>query len=150
LLLVAMAGGGADEGAQARSDGGAAPLPEPIQLPPQGNAERLTRKQVAFTVSRAQTDRELKRALRQGRVRRVLVRAAPTGAPGDRGAGLVAFLFDAPVRPSSVPWEVLCDIGGQTEEWKGVAARVLLEDGEVESSPVWLTGANCVGMRVPR
>ena len=57
------------------------------------------------------------------------------------------FLFPAPVLPTTVPWEALCDIAGQSEQWTGVAARVH-PNGDVESSPIWLGGGNCVGVTV--
>jgi hypothetical protein len=120
-----------------------------VQLDPPATLDRLTQRAVDRTVASALADPTVASALANGDVERVLVQAAATGMPGGAPAGAVAFLFAAPVTPASSPYEVLCDIAGQTPQWSGVAARVELERGQVESSPIWLTGANCVGMVVP-
>ena len=138
------AGRGPEPGPGATPNPERAPFPDPVQLTPLGGAERLTSDQVAFVVATARADPIVGTALGQGPVSEVRVRAASTGTPDGPPVGAVAFGFREPVDPRQVPWKVLCDIGGQTRQWRGVAARVILRTGEVESSPIWLTGANCV------
>lgn len=124
-------------------------LPPPVQLaPPEGRA-RLTPDDVDAVLSGALHDVAVSSAIKEGTVAQVVIRASTTGEPSGGEAGDVAFLFAEPVRPAGTPWEVLCDIGGQTEQWSGVVARVVLASGAVDGSPVWLTGANCVGMVMP-
>ena len=118
-------------------------LPDPVQLDPPAGLDRLSDADVARAVDAALADPTVAAALEGMDVRRVLTQATRIGTP----AAHVAFLFDAPVDRGAGPYETLCDIAGQTPEWRGVAARVA--GSEVISSPVWLGGANCVGMIVP-
>ncbi len=148
LLLAACGSGsyGDREGGAPQPAGTPPPaLPEAVQLDPPGSDRRLTAEETERVVSTALAEPEVASAVREGTVARVLVRAAPGGGPG----GTVAFLFASPVEPGRRHFEVLCDIGGQTPDWRGVAARVALPAGDVEGSPIWRTGANCVGMDVP-
>lgn len=140
VLSVAILCGCADGGS-----GGASPKrPRAIQLDPPPAAQRLQTSDVDRIVSTASADPTTAEALRQGRVARILVRAGLPGHPAT-----VAFLFETPLKPQASPYEVLCDIAGQTAEWRGVAASVDVHSGAIESSPLWMTGANCVGAVEP-
>jgi hypothetical protein len=123
-------------------------LPDPIQLDPPAGLERLTTTEVAGAVDAARADETVAAALAGGNVEHVLVQAAKTGTPVGDSAAFVAFVFDTPVEPVASPYETLCDIAGQTAEWRGVAARI--SEREVISSPIWLTGATCIGLVLPR
>lgn len=158
LLLAACGAGSVGAGAddeQASSGSRPAPathasssLPSPRQLPPAGATGPLTDQQVDDLVAAALRDPPLRAAVAQGVVTQVLVRASLDASRPDLTAEVV-FSFEQAVLPTQVPWEVLCDIGGQTPEWSGAVARVVVGSGSVESSPLWLTGANCVGVTVP-
>ena len=149
LVLLALlaacgdAGPGDPQGVSSPTFG----LPAPRQLPAPPGAEPLDAQQVARLITAATADRHVTAALREGAVSDVTVRAGEPDTVGT-STGVVAFWFRAPVTPTAVPWDILCDIGGQTEEWRGVAARVE-SSGQVESSPIWSTGANCVGWQEP-
>jgi len=129
ILILVLAGCGSD-----------AP-PDPVQLDSAAGAQRLTARQASAVAATAAGDPAIATALREGEVGRVVVQALPAGAA-------VAFLFTEPAEPAASPFEVVCDIAGQTPGWRGVAA--LVAGGRVQdASPVWLTGANCAGIAVP-
>ncbi len=123
----------------------AADLPEPSQVAPERPARPLDPQELDRVVAAVLADPSLATAVGLGDVVRVEVRAtAPAGGAGAQ----VVLWFAAPVLPAVQPWEVLCDIGGQTSTWDGVAARVDLRTGSAEGSPVWPGGVNCLGLRL--
>jgi hypothetical protein len=140
LLALVICACGSDTGAPQG-------LPDPVQLDPPAGLDRLTAAEVERAVDTALADPTVVAALERMHVRRVLTQTTRTATPGGDPATYVAFLFDTPVDRGAGPYQSLCDIAGQTPEWRGVVARVA--GSEVISSPLWLTGANCVGMTVP-
>lgn len=147
VASVLMAGCSSDGDADREPASEVGGLPAPVQLPPAAGVPPLSSDQMQLVVATASADPQVAAGLREGTVSAVRVRAAPAGVPGvgPSPAATVAFVFDTPVEPTSVPWPVLCDIAGQTRQWQGVAAQVDLGTLAVEGSPIWLTGANCVG-----
>ncbi|MEV4629848.1 hypothetical protein AB0J90_26645 [Micromonospora sp. NPDC049523] len=126
------------------ADPNAYPLPRPTQLPPTAGRPSLTEAQIETAVSTASQDATVAAALGQREVAQVQVQATTVGVPGEKTAITVAFLFRQPIESEAPIWSRLCDIGGQTAQWRGVAARVG-PGAEIQSSPIWMTGANCVG-----
>lgn len=114
-----------------------------MQVSPAAGAAALSVPQVRAAVDAAVADPAVTAALRSGTVEKVQVRAV-SGT-----ASTVVFLFRSPVEPAAAPWPVLCDIAGQTKQWRGVAALVTTgAPPAVEGSPVWLSGSNCVGAEI--
>lgn len=116
---------------------------DPVQLAPAPGGRTLSPQQLRAAVTSALADPAVAAAVGFGDIASVQVRA-------DEGDGrTVAFLFRAPIEPAGNPWPVLCDIAGQTKQWKGVAAKIIPRGRpEVDGSPVWLTGSNCVGAKI--
>jgi hypothetical protein len=115
----------------------------PAQVSPAPGASLLTQKQIEAATVSALAEPTVAAAVRQGSVERVQVRADA------QGGRTVVLLFRTPIEPTGNLWPVLCDIGGQTKEWNGVAVRIIAGSGQsIDSSPVWLTGRNCVGAHI--
>jgi len=120
-------------------------LPKPTQEPAGEDQPMLSEAEIARVVAAATSDRSVKTALANGHIAAVIVRAGMNGWPiGDR-AGRIFFRFSTRVEPSDSPFKELCKIGRQTKKWDGVVARVVLQTGQVEASPMWTSGSNCVG-----
>jgi hypothetical protein len=116
----------------------------PVQVSPAPGASLLTQQQIEAAAVQALAEPTVAAAVRQGSVEKVQVRADA------QGGRTVVFLFRTPIEPTGNLWPVLCDIGGQTKEWKGVAVKIAAAGSgqSIDSSPVWLTGRNCVGAHV--
>ncbi|MGW4467918.1 hypothetical protein [Micromonospora sp. NPDC004704] len=125
-------------------DPNAYPLPRPTQLTPAAGLPPLAETQIESAVSAASQDATVAAALGQGEVAQVQVQATTVGVPGEKTVITVAFLFRQPIESEAPIWSRLCDIAGQTAQWRGVAARVD-PAAQIQSSPIWMTGANCVG-----
>lgn len=118
-------------------------LPDPRQLEPAAGAQRLTDEQVESAAEHAADDDEVAAIVDAHEIEEVLVQAGPQEQLGDTSTW-VAFMFPEPAMPKVEPFTMLCDIGGQTDEWLGVVVRVDIDGSNTSSSsPIWTTGADC-------
>jgi hypothetical protein len=144
--MAACASTGPSTGAGEPRDPSGEPQPAlsvvPVQVSPAPGASLLTQKQIEAAAVSALAEPTVAAAVRQGAVERVQVRADA------QDGRTVVFLFRTPIEPTGNLWPVLCDIAGQTKEWKGVAVKITASGQSIDSSPVWLTGRNCVGARI--
>jgi hypothetical protein len=117
-------------------------------LPSDDGTPPLTDEELQQVVERARQSQEVARVLAEERPDEVWVQTGDGtnhgGGPrgGDRAVWVV-FAFEQATDPGVFPWEDMCDIGGQTDQWLGVVARTNAVADWVRSSPLWLTGSNC-------
>jgi hypothetical protein len=119
------------------------------QMPADDGTAPLTDEEVRQVVERARHTPEVAQVLDAVPVDTVWVQPGDGtgqggGPAGDERAVWVVFAFDEPTDPGVWPWRGMCDIGGQTDAWHGVVAHTNVVADWVVSSPLWLTGSNCM------
>ncbi len=114
------------------------------QLPPNDSGPELNDDQLEQVVQRARESAEVAEVLSTSSATEVFVQAGDGEAFGAERIAWVVLAFDEPRDPGVFPWDDICDIGGRTQDWLGVVARVSLGQDDAFSSPLWTTGANCM------
>jgi hypothetical protein len=118
-------------------------LPWPLeQLDPEGGVQALSAEAVNEHVRRSWRARRVAQVVASGPIEKVVVQAGRGLQPGEESVVWVVYVFEMPQVPAlPAAHDLVCSIGGQTDEWAGLV--VVMRQTGMGTSPVWTTGSTC-------